>query len=736
MRKIIEEMKKVAKYLEKYSKLIRLIVVGLLIVLVVLLFLIPLLKKSVTPSEEFETANKIMFEKTKGGINDNWYGQKYARDIMSQEEQLVYVDLDSANPKVVIGRDEVFFERKTNNYNIVEAKDDENKEKLGKILKDKFKIADENEDYNSIANSIGTLTKYTDTIARIKNIDRCDRILSMIYNTVVGDEEGHIAVYLKDNKLTIKRAKDIDAFKIDVKRFVAIMQDIEQGKANTTDKNLLQILIEKRVLDTNALLNVAYYDVRHDCVIGSKGKICKQQDDKEKYQKLVAKLKDNPEKVYIYMDERDSLVELSDSLLCNDSTMYVYVDLEALQSATIKEPNEKVYNGLMLVIGLVIGLVAYPLIRRKSKKQNTHLPPTDENNESLPVETVIEQYKQSEEFQKIKSDAGQYLSMRRSAQEFQSKANEYKNEADKYKNDYERFQDLRKCKNEADLITTLSQYGMMKIHSFQQVKDKEFSLEDVVGLYDKQTNHKLLHELKEIENKAKWYDENKDIVVASVDKFRQTIKGSQRRDRAFFFETVMNVLSMPILGDNYKFNIENALKDDRRIEQESRAYNLLIATKENYTVERMISDLTREIGDENARWITAVREAASRYTNIRNFTDIMWEKYVKEFVKKEPGLTYDSSPADKGWYFEMLMNIAYHTVDNIRSIKDNSDNIIFCYNKTLMDNNFNFKGTKEFAYNNINLSTSHTNTIYEWAKELGVEKLEIVVDNYAIMPKK
>lgn len=729
-------MKKVAKFFEKHGKLIRLIIVVLLIVLVALSFLIPQLKKGVTPSEEFETANKIMLEKTEGGINDKWFQQKYALDIIPNEKQLVYVDLDTAKPKVVIGGDEIFYERKTKNYNIVKAKDDENKEKLGRILKDKFNIVDESDDFDSIATAIGTLREYTDTIARARKIDRDDRILSMIYNTVVGDAEGHVAVCLKDNKMTITRAKDFEVRKINVKRFVAIMQDIEQGKANTTDKNLLQILIEERVLDTNALLNVAYYDVRHDCVIGAKGKICKQQDDKEKYQKLVAKLKDNPEKVYIYMDERDSLVELSDSLLCNDSTMYVYVDLEALQSATIKEPNEKVYNGLMLVIGLVIGLVAYPLIRRKSKKQNTHLPSTDENNESLSVETVIEQYKQSEEFQKIKSDADQYLSMRQSALDFKSKANAYKNTADKYKNDYERFQDLRKCKNEADLITTLSQYGMIKIHSFQQVKDKDFSLENVVEMYDRQTSRKLLDELKEIENKAKWYDENKDIVVASVDKFLQTIKGSQRRDRAFFFETVMNVLSMPILGDNYKLNIENALKDDRRIEQESRAYNLLIATRENYTVDKMISDLTREVGEENAKWITGVRESASRYSKIRNFTDIMWEKYVKEFVKKEPGLTYDSSPSDKGWYFEMLMNIAYHTVDNIRSIKDNSDNIIFCYNKTLMDNNFNFKGTKEFAYNNINLSTSHTNTIYEWAKELGVEKLEIVVDNYAIMPKK
>ena len=109
----------------------------------------------------------------------------------------------------------------------------------------------------------------------------------------------------------------------------------------------------------------------------------------------------------------------------------------------------------------------------------------------------------------------------------------------------------------------------------------------------------------------------------------------------------------------------------------------------------------------------------------------MWVNFVKEFVEKERTIDSDS---EKGWFFSKVLEISYHTADYIRSIKEPSDSI-YCHNAELMANGLDMKnGTKEFDADNPMKNTGHAKKIFEWAEELGVKHMKIVVDNYAIMP--
>lgn len=717
-------------FLAAKGKLIRIVAVVLLIALVALIFLLPHANKGVKPSEEYETANKIMHKHVKENLTKDWFTLLRTESIVPQK--LVYVDKD--NNTVVIGNKKITYETLKEDHDIIKAKDENSIDELNTVIEKTFKVKEDNDDLAAIAEQIGALPEYVGKIAEKKGIDRRDRILSLIYNTVVGDSAWHIAVGLNKDKMEIVRDKNLKLGVINVNQFYTTMQSISEGKANTTGKDLLQILVQEGALDTSAALNVAYYDIRHDCVRGPKGIICKQAGDANLFQRITKTMKANPEKTYVYVDKGDSLAVLNDTYLCNATTMYGKVDIKALKAATIKEPHPGAINGLMLVIGLIIGLVSYPLLK-KSKKQssNTTEPPAKETitvvpedgSEPLTIDTVIAKYKTTAAYQEIKGKADK-------CDQMEASATKYKEIASKYKVTVDKFEALRNCKSETELVDLLDRYGMKKPQTFQQIKDKDYDLEDVVKMYDSQTKHNLIKELREIEEKAEWYDNNKTIVISSIDAFRNAIAGGMR-DRAFFFDAAMNKLAIPLLGEGYKNSIVSMLEEDKLMAQEAKAYRVLIGTRNNFTTDAMISDLTKVVGTENARWIASVREGARRYSSIKSFSDTMWTKFIKEFIDNEPRLKDSTSTKDKGWYFGMLMNIAYHTADHIRSIKEDG-NAILCYNQKLMANGFNMSTAKEFATGNINKSTEHTNTIYQWATDAGVQHLEIVVDNYAILP--
>jgi len=720
---------KAKHFFVKSRKLPRIIVVILLAAVAALIFTLPCASRVGKTSEEYTTANKILHKKVKGKLKKDWFVTTRMNDLMPRE--VVYVDLDTH--AVVIGEKVIYYEPDKDNRNIIRAKGEKNDKELAKIIEKKFKIDTANKDLRDIAVTIGALQEYIEPIFEAENISQSNRILSMIYNTIIGDSLGHVTVSLHNSKMSIVRTSDLNIGSIDVKQFYATMSSILEGKVCTMDKNLLQILIQERVLDTNIALNVPYYDLRHDCIRMNGDIICKYSEDTAQFQRMAKKMKANPHTIYAYNEESDSLVVINDSYLCNEKKMYGKVDIKALESVGIKESHPNVINGIMLLIGLIIGLALYPLLRKNAKRAimpDGHPENAGGNSltsgetETLEENSIIEKYKASNEYKAIIEQAENYSEMLLSVKRLKESESKLKESADK-------FETMRNCKCEADLIELMAKYGMKKINTFYQTKEKDISLSDVVKIYDSQTRRNLSKVLQEIEVKAKWYDTNKDLAVKSIERFRESIIG-KKYDRATLFNCAMTDLAIPILGDSYKDQITSIINEDKQVSLESQAYQLLIGTQKAFSPENLITELTNLIDAEDAKWIVSMREGARRYKETKNFSDTMWTRYIKEFIEKEPKLKDSTSIEDKGWYFGMLMNIAYHTVDFIRILKERGDAIL-CYNQNLMNAGFDLSIAKEFAAGNINKSTDHTNTIYKWATEAGVNHLEIVVENFAIL---
>ena len=715
-------------FLAKRRKMVRIIVVVLGVAVAAFILSMPCAQKIGKTSEEYTTANKILRKKVKGKLKKDWFVTTRMNGFMPQE--VIYVDLDTH--AVVIGEKAIYYEPDNDNRNIIRAKDEKNDKELDRIIKKKFKIDTANKDLRNIAATMGALQEYVEPVLEAKNINQNNRILSMIYNTIIGDSLGHVIVSLNNSKMSIVRSNDLNIGAIDVKQFYATMTNITEGTACTRNRNLLQILIQEGVLDTNITLNVPYYDLRHDCIRMNGDIICKYSEDSAQFQRIAKKMKANPLTIYSYNEEADSLVVINDSYLCNGKKMYGKVDIKALESVGIKDSHPNVINGIMLVIGLIIGLVSYPLLRKKAKRtmqlevnaENECDSSTSNATEVLTANDIIAQYKSSDEYKTIKEQADNYPKLLDLAKKIKESESKLKESANKYEM-------LRNCKNESDLLELMAKYGIKKINTFQQLKEREIGLSDVVKLYDNQTKHNLSKALHEIEEKAKWYDDNKEIAVNSIDRFRQSIIG-KRCDRTSLYKCAMLDLAIPILGDAYNEQIKSIINEAEQIELESKAYRQLLDTQKTFSPEGLMNKLMDLIGEENAKWIVSMREGARRYKETKNFSDTMWTRYIKEFIEKEPKLKDSSSLEDKGWYFGMLMNIAYHTVDYIRIIKESGDAIL-CYNQNLMKAGFDLSVAKDFAVGNINKSTEHTNTIYKWATEAGVNHLEIVVENFAIL---
>lgn len=314
---------------------------------------------------------------------------------------------------------------------------------------------------------------------------------------------------------------------------------------------------------------------------------------------------------------------------------------------------------------------------------------------------------------------------------------EYKNTSNyqKQKEKSEKYDALLNCHSENTLLEKLENMRqesggkMAAITTFNNIKKPTTTIRDVVELYDRQTRENLTATYEKMEGKVAWYDANRNSIVAPTANLKLLIPNhSNRQD---FITGAINTLVIPAMGTDYKAKIEKFMKEYQNIENEAKAYRILLESKKDFNREGLNRKLASVIKEDDATWIGNLREAARRYTSINKFNDSMWEFFVKDFIGKEK---YIEDDAEKGWYFTRLMEIAYHTADHIRSIKEEG-NASLCHNVQLMANNMDLKkDVNEFSYENPRKYTKHSRTIYRWASELGVNHLKIVVDNFAIMP--
>lgn len=111
------------------------------------------------------------------------------------------------------------------------------------------------------------------------------------------------------------------------------------------------------------------------------------------------------------------------------------------------------------------------------------------------------------------------------------------------------------------------------------------------------------------------------------------------------------------------------------------------------------------------------------------FIDNMWTAFVEDFVNNV------ENNKDKSWYFEHVINIAIHAAEYVDAIK--RDRIDYCYNLKMLMSGFDDLKigdvVKEYKHENPLFSSPYADRVYDWADELNIKHLKILVNKYYIM---
>lgn len=210
--------------------------------------------------------------------------------------------------------------------------------KISATDRDEFQVFLETQfGYDPAGNKL-TLAEFTKTIngdtsyvAEIngKLRDEKDKILSMLYNTLVGDRAGHGVVYICGNKLDIQRCMTTAI--IDTALFVKLMRNdqlsdrdkyflsqaerINSDSASKFSHNAHLAIVDLTLLDSCELV---YLDYRHDTVHVGNGKYPKAE--KQAYFNAIV---NNPQKIHyvydgkLYSVENECFAEVNPSLMPN-----------------------------------------------------------------------------------------------------------------------------------------------------------------------------------------------------------------------------------------------------------------------------------------------------------------------------------------------------------------------------------------------------------------------------------
>lgn len=180
----------------------------------------------------------------------------------------------------------------------------------------------------ALAEFTKTINGDTSYVAEIdgKLRDDKDKILSMLYNTLVGDRAGHGVVYICGNKLDIQRRMTTAI--IDTALFVKLMRNdqlsdrdkyflsqAEQINSDSVSHNAHLAIVDLTLLDNCELV---YLDYRHDTVHVGNGKY--HTAEKQAYFKAIV---NNPQKIHyvyngkLYSVENECFAEVNQSLMPN-----------------------------------------------------------------------------------------------------------------------------------------------------------------------------------------------------------------------------------------------------------------------------------------------------------------------------------------------------------------------------------------------------------------------------------
>jgi hypothetical protein len=343
-------------------------------------------------------------------------------------DTLLFVNTDQNAPRFIVKangqKTEIAFtnSRAGNSVKHIETTDSV---KFSGFIARNFSI-EENDNATTIAEKIGATTDY---IADIKNLtNRYDIIFSLIYNTIVGDNKGHIAVTIENKKLKIITAKDFVWGRIDADLFIKSMNWVashdtlsnkdkfilasseklsnaqQTDVLDTTEKRFKQFFGDDKAVQMNRKLPVdfLYYDFRKNVLhIG----INEFANSDKKTQQYLPRLKFSPEEVFYITDSDTTLCNLSNFNSSTDRLLWGKIDsskLAAGKFTTTDFANDYgvvktwgkaflLYLAVVVLLLYIVFIVFYWFVKgRKNGKTATSTTITETSGEKTPTNTENE----------------------------------------------------------------------------------------------------------------------------------------------------------------------------------------------------------------------------------------------------------------------------------------------------------------------------------------------------------
>jgi len=326
--------------------------------LALIFLVIALIQGSLSPKNEVKNVSdfnsaKSEFE-SRTGIEKSWF-----EEGISLPDTLLFVNMDKDAPQLIF---------KANRQKTVIAF---TKSSLGKSVKhvetsdsltfcnfiaQNFSIK-EKDNVNTIAKEIGARTDYITDIEKSNNY--YDIIFSLIYNTIVGDNEGHIAVTIENKKLKIIRANDFVWDRIDTDLFVNSMNKVVSNDSlsnkdkfiianckklsnakqtdifDSTENRFKQFFGNDEVVQISRKLpvNFLYFNYRKEVLFIGSNQFAVSEANAKQY---LPRLKSSAEAISYLVENDTTLYDFENSNIASDSILWGKVDNSKLANGKFK----------------------------------------------------------------------------------------------------------------------------------------------------------------------------------------------------------------------------------------------------------------------------------------------------------------------------------------------------------------------------------------------------------------
>lgn len=319
---------------------------------------IKLIQVSLSPINEvrivsdFDSAKSEFENRT--GIEKSWF-----EEGISLPDTLLFVNMDKDAPQLIFKANGqklvIAFTKSSLGKSVMHVKTSDSLTFCNFIARN-FSIK-EKDSVNTIAKEIGAKTDNITDIEKSNNY--YDIIFSLIYNTIVGDNEGHIAVTIENKKLKIIRANDFVWDRIDTDLFVNLMNKVVSNDSLTNiDKFIfasckkLSIAKQTDILDSTENrfkqffgndevvqmsrklpVNFLYYDYHKEVLYIGSNQFAVLEAKAKQY---LPRLKSSAEAIYYLVENDTTLYDFENSNISNDSILWGKIDNSKLANGKFK----------------------------------------------------------------------------------------------------------------------------------------------------------------------------------------------------------------------------------------------------------------------------------------------------------------------------------------------------------------------------------------------------------------